>query len=312
MATKGSCSLSVVIRVHGRQPYLLNSIHSALSQVTSFSFDVWLILDRPDPQVYEDLETISDSRLKVYHPKSVGPAEPVNELFEFLSGDLVAILDADDMMEPNRLQLQYEFLAKNQEVAVVGSSVFLIDERGNRFGVKIFPTDRHTIYEQRYRKLPVAHPSIVFRKSSIIDVGSYRSYYDFAEDFDLWLRVLDRYEIANLNEFLTSYRIHPKQTTSTFLEKNVLAAVAARISGKRRSKGLIDLSESTVPISKLMLDPRIFVEVKYRVTVRKCWNQASESIKDKNFKRLILPVIGLLFLDTPAVFRKLLQSGRST
>ena len=136
MATKGSCSLSVVIRVHGRQPYLLNSIHSALSQVTSFSFDVWLILDRPDPQVYEDLETISDSRLKVYHPKSVGPAEPVNELFEFLSGDLVAILDADDMMEPNRLQLQYEFLAKNQEVAVVGSSVFLIDERGNAIEIE--------------------------------------------------------------------------------------------------------------------------------------------------------------------------------
>jgi hypothetical protein len=60
-----------------------------------------------------------------------------------------------------------------------------------------------------------------------------------------------------------------------------------------------------------MLDPRIFVEVKYRVTVRKCWNQASESIKDKNFQRLILPVIGLLLLDTLAVFRKLLQSWRS-
>jgi hypothetical protein len=272
---------------------------------------VWLILDRPDPQVYLDLETITDSRLKIFLPKSAGPAEPINELFESVSCDLIAILDADDMMEANRLQLQFDFLAQNPQVAVVGSSVFLIDEKGNRFGVKVFPTDAHVIYEQRYRKMPVAHPSIVFRKSSIVEVGSYRSYYDFAEDFDLWLRVLDRYQISNLKEFLTSYRIHPKQTTNISLEKNVLAAVAARISGKRRSKGRLDLSERTVPISKLMFDPRIFLEVKYRVSVRKCWNQVSESIKSRKYRGLILPVIGLLFLDTRAVFRKLLRSRRS-
>jgi hypothetical protein len=76
----------------------------------------------------------------------------------------------------------------------------------------------------------------MFRRSVVEAVGGYR--FEFAEDYDLWLRISERFEIANLQEVLVLYRIHPEQVSLSRLGEMeqwrlaVQAAASARTAGR--------------------------------------------------------------------------------
>ena len=84
----------------------------------------------------------------------------------------------------------------SSEVSVVGSSVLLIDELGQIFGEKFYEANNLIIKERRFHSLPTAHPSAMFVRSRVIDAGGYRKFYDYSEDYDLWLRILEKYRLS--------------------------------------------------------------------------------------------------------------------
>jgi hypothetical protein len=56
---------------------------------------------------------------------------------------------------------------------------------------------------------PVGHPTVLFRRAAILEVGNYDPAMAW-EDYDLWLRLAQRYRLANLPEYLVNYRLHPQ------------------------------------------------------------------------------------------------------
>jgi hypothetical protein len=94
-----------------------------------------------------------------------------------------------------------------------------------------------------------AHSTVVMRASALKAVGGYRRAFLHAEDYDLWLRLIEVGEAANLSEPLTSLRTHEGQVTQAFLEQQVMSRLAAAAAARRRLSGGQDPLLSDEPVT---------------------------------------------------------------
>ncbi len=244
---KNRIGVSVLVRAHAEAPYLYEALQSITTQTTNCAIEVLIHLDRAAPLLFEQIDNFvrdyPELSLKVFESDSTGPAESLNFLIRQSNFDFLAILDSDDRMRPERIEKQLDFLLRNPEISIVGSAINIIDSAGHQIGQKGFLINPEDITDAKWKKLPVAQPSVLMLKSVIQSVGGYRQFYYPSEDYDLWLRVLEISKIANLSEILTDYRIHPLQVTSSRQFWNVSAGLAAKRSGKLRQRKKPEIQE---------------------------------------------------------------------
>jgi GT2 family glycosyltransferase len=144
----------------------------------------------------------------------------------------VAIAHADDIALSERFSRQAAFLDGHPRVAVVGSRVITIDGEGRRGSILRFPTDVRVIHTTLLHHNCLAHPSVMVRRAALEAVGGYR--FDAVEDYDLWLRISEGFDLANLGEPLVLYRIHEGQTSFLALEEMERRRLAVRAAARAR------------------------------------------------------------------------------
>ncbi len=123
------------------------------------------------------------------------------------SHDLVARMDADDIAVSDRFERQIAYFDSNHEVDVVGGHVGEFSTDPDKIlqvrKVQINPEEIRA--SSRFR-CPVNHPTVMFRRKSVLDAGNYRSYRSM-QDYELWMRMLSKgYQIANLDAVLVKFR----------------------------------------------------------------------------------------------------------
>jgi len=111
---------------------------------------------------------------------------------------------------PERLEKQVNFLDNNPDIGLVGSSAYLIDENGKIIKEEKVMTDNKTIKEHLLIGNQFFHSSVIYRKSIIESIGGYREEFKASQDYDLFLRICERFNVININEFLIKYRINSK------------------------------------------------------------------------------------------------------
>ena len=206
--------VTVVLPCHGSLPYMKETVDSLIQQ--SFpDFEVIVVNDRI---ATEDLEYIYglhkiDSRFKVVESYGLGISAALNTGIGLAKSNMISRIDADDTMDPHRLELQLGRISISKDILCVGTQLKIIDEFGKLLRYTRFPESSNQIREMMKIRNVVAHPSVMFRKEAVLMAGSYRSFFDGTEDYDLWLRLMKFGEIINLHEPLTSYRIHVSQET---------------------------------------------------------------------------------------------------
>ena len=94
----------------------------------------------------------------------------------------------------------------------------------------------------------------MFRKSNVLALGGYRSIYDGAEDYDLWLRLNNQKNIVNIPEYLTYFRIHENQSAQNNPELAILICSKIRIDTYNLESNLREKLTST-----LDLDSHVFL-----------------------------------------------------
>ncbi len=206
--------VTVVLPCHGSLPYIKETVDSLIHQ--SFpDFEVIVVNDRI---AAKDLEYIYglhkiDSRFKVVESRGLGISAALNTGIELAKSNLISRIDADDAMDPHRLEFQLGRISISKDVLCVGTQLKIVDEFGKLVRYTRFPESSNQIREMMKIRNVVAHPSVMFRKEAVLMAGSYRSFFDGTEDYDLWLRLMKFGEIINIHEPLTSYRIHASQET---------------------------------------------------------------------------------------------------
>jgi glycosyltransferase involved in cell wall biosynthesis len=206
--------VSVIIPVHGDSPHLSSTIESIKKQ--SFKeFECVIILDRASREIelYVRNVALDSDNFKVVVSKNPGISHALNTGIRESSGEFIARIDADDMMRKDRLALQKNFLERHQEVVCVGSQVTKINVNGIRIGRSSYPVSNKQISSTLLFRNCIAHPSVMYRRSSILEVSGYRPDFDGVEDYDLWLRLSMIGQIRNIQLTLTSYRVWDNQVT---------------------------------------------------------------------------------------------------
>lgn len=185
-----------------------------------------------------------DPRIRAVELPHVGRAEALNAGCKLARGTYIAILDADDVALPERFERQTAFLQQHLEVALVGSAVEKISVDGRSCGTVTFPTQSEDIKERLPKEGCIAHSTVVMAADAVRGVGGYRRAFPPAEDYDLWLRLAERHEIANLPDVLVRYRVHQHQVSRDQVERHTLSVLGARVAARSRRETGVDPTEN--------------------------------------------------------------------
>ncbi len=135
-----------------------------------------------------------------------GLAYGLNQCLKQAKGTYIARMDADDISEKTRLQIQKEFLDKHLEYAFVGLGAKLFDEQGF-WGIRFMP--KHPNRKDFLKYSPYIHPSVMFRKKVLEEANGYQVSKDTlrCEDYELFMRLycMGQYG-CNIKQTLFSYR----------------------------------------------------------------------------------------------------------
>ena len=153
---------------------------------------------------------VKDSRIKIFNNSvNKGIIYTRNKLFDLSSSEYLAICDADDIYDPQRLQIQLDFLARNKKVDAVGS-YFKKGVEGN--STCKLPLQNNLIKAYLHLKNVIPNPVAFIRKCSLTKKRlKYTEDFKYASDFDFWLKFSEAGRLANIDKTLFSYRIHSQQ-----------------------------------------------------------------------------------------------------
>ncbi len=260
--------VSILMPTFNAAETLPETMDSLLSQ-SHTDFEIVVVDDGSSDQTPKMLEifTGKDERIKLFRRNHQGVIPASNFGLEQCSGEFVARMDADDISMPNRLSLQAAYLKSHESVSLVASLIEGFPAKDIREGYRIYIewlnsmiTDKQ-IKDQIYVESPFAHPSVMYRKNAVEELGGYQEH-GWAEDYDLWLRMAQSGMIfAKIPEILVRWRDHPQRLTRTdsryslsnFLrakahyllqgplkDRDALIIWGAGMMGKRLSKFLLD------------------------------------------------------------------------
>jgi len=151
--------------------------------------------------LYPDMFTI------VSVEENKGLANALNVGIQHCRNELIARMDADDISQPKRCEkILYEF-ENNRELVVCGCNIDeFYGESTNVKTSRVVPVEYESIKKFMRRRQPFNHPTVMYKKSKIIEVGGYLAL-KRKEDFDLFSRLLcDGCYVKNINESLYLYR----------------------------------------------------------------------------------------------------------
>jgi hypothetical protein len=196
----------------------------------------------------------ADSRIRILRQENRGLIESLNRGFAAATGTYIARMDADDLAKPYRLEKQLDFLNKNPSIGLVGGAVEIIDAEARVLGTIRLPSEPKRV-RRHMRELgcALAHPTVLFSRSILRDLGGFRKAYRHAEDYDLWLRMLEKVDLANLDEVLLGYRRHEASISFKNAKQQALSALCARTTAKFRLEGRPDPTSNVDLITEAVL-----------------------------------------------------------
>jgi len=207
--------ITVIMAAHNAGAHLNEAVRSILEQ-TFQDFEIIIINDASIDETEKILERFTDPRMMIIrNSKNIGPAGSRNEALAIARGNYIAIMDADDLSLPMRFESQLNFLESNPDYALVGSYAYQIDESGQYLSVIKTQTANEEIRKVLVLRNNFVHGSVMIRRSVLLEMGGYDKRFKYAHDYDLFLRIAERYQIANLSEPLYCWRSSSSQISSS-------------------------------------------------------------------------------------------------
>ncbi|WP_105180642.1 glycosyltransferase [Pseudoalteromonas sp. T1lg21] len=189
-------NFSVLMSVYHREtPAYLDACLASLFKQTHKATEVVLVIDGP---ISRELHEVIDqwqpplNIVKVQLEKNVGLGLALKHGLKHCNYDLVARMDSDDICFPERFARQLEVFASDPELSICGSNIDEIDsETEELISVRKVPEYHPKILSSSIGKNPFNHVSIMFKKSAVVNSGSYQDM-PLMEDWYLWLRMLEK------------------------------------------------------------------------------------------------------------------------
>ncbi|MBD0346999.1 MAG: glycosyltransferase [Coleofasciculus sp. Co-bin14] len=189
-------TISVIIPAYNAERTILETIASVQKQTFS-DFELIVINDGSTDRTLELLNTIQDTRLKVFSYSNGGLPTARNRGISHATGEFITFLDADDLWTPDKLELQLAALQQHPEAGVAYSWTHYMNEKGESFHA-----GKPVLYEGNvYANLLIENfldsgSNPLIRRQAIESVGEFDPTLKSCEDWEYWLRLAARWHFV--------------------------------------------------------------------------------------------------------------------
>lgn len=219
-------AISVVIPVYNNGPYIVAAVDSVLGQ-TRPATEIVVVDDGSTDWTSKALVPYRQ-HIKYVYQKNRGEPAARNRGIQESNCNYIAFLDGDDLWEPNKLELQIEYLKAHPECALVYTDMSTFNENGiidpsvkERLRMQL-PTGR--IFANLIARPHFGSGTVMVRRECFHEVGGFDETLLVGSDYEMWLRIAYQFEIGVVDSPLLKYRHH--------------AAMSTRGTGVRMSNGV--------------------------------------------------------------------------
>jgi len=225
------------------------TLHQALASVFSQEgvvFDFLAVDDGSTDRSLEILKEQHDPRLLVHALEHHGLCASMNHAIQFASAhgyEYLIRMDSDDVSKAGRFERLIRFMDTNPTCAAVSSNCeyFMSDGRGGGTST-VSVRGQQIAFEIRHGLRGLIQGACCFRVADLVAVGGYRLQFKAAEDADLFLRLVERFELGNVSDCLYQIRVNPCSRSRSNYRQNVLYSHYALDCARRRTRGQTERS----------------------------------------------------------------------
>lgn len=216
--------VTVLMPVYNGAPYLREAIESILAQ-TYINFEFIIINDGSTDDTEKIIKSYKDERIRYHYHPNMGVSRSLNKGIGMAMGEYIRRHDADDISEPDMLEKQMQFLSDHPEISFVSTQCAFMTNRSkiaNKYRqpkIPLFENKEYQIVkkEQFNPYSPIVHGTVLGSTSIFKEMGGYRTEFLTSEDNDLWLRIIEKYQFAVLND--CPYYLRLSSTSATQMHK---------------------------------------------------------------------------------------------
>lgn len=200
--------ISIGIPFFNAECYLEGAIKSIIQQ----SLKDWELILVDDGSTDNSLDIArsfaqKDTRIRVISD-SLNKKLPyrLNQIIKESKGEYIARMDADDLIHPDRLRIQLEFLENNKNFDLVSTGIISINDKNQIKGIRKVD-EIYSEFSEIKRHYPIVHASILARKTWY-SRNNYNTKMPRSQDYELWCRAISKNDLklAVLPEALYYYR----------------------------------------------------------------------------------------------------------
>lgn len=217
---------SVIVPTYNQDQYLGEALDTLLAQ-TFTNWEAVIVNDGSTDNTKDVIEKylLLDKRFRAFHKENGGVATALNVGIENAKGEWICWLSSDDWYEADKLEHHYNAIAENPDIKFFISHWFIyLQQTGQKIkqGLWLDIPDKEFQVSRFFLANYVHGNSIAINKTVFQNVGVFDEALRQGQDFDMWLRIAAKYQVHFIDKRTCVTRIHPTQTTNTFVEGGVL------------------------------------------------------------------------------------------
>jgi len=205
--------ITVLINSYNGEKTIYQTIESALSQ-TYKNYEILIIDDASSDNTINLIKKFKNKKIRLYrNKKNIGLGKSRVFAESKIRGEYVSILDQDDIWHKNKIKSQLKIFLKDKRVGLVATGYKLIDKTNKVICLENKYYNKKNFINYLSFKNIFAHSTIMYRTKYAKSVGWYSNKLIYAQDYDLTLKILQKYEFKFLKNFLAKIRVNPKSMT---------------------------------------------------------------------------------------------------
>ncbi|MDX2254096.1 MAG: glycosyltransferase [Pseudanabaenaceae cyanobacterium bins.39] len=221
--------VTVLMPVYNGEKYLREAIDSILNQ-TFRDFEFLIIDDGSSDRSLEIINSYQDHRISlVRNETNLGLITTLNKGLSLARGEYIARMDCDDISFCDRLEKQVAYLDAHPEISLLGTNAQIINVENIQQEICESVTGNNYIKWRMLFGCPFIHPTVMMRKKSVDLVNGYEcsgieiinKANNYCEDYNLWRKVINKFQADNLPEVLLYLRKHESNVSNLFLEQQI-------------------------------------------------------------------------------------------
>lgn len=276
----------VVMPLFNAASYVEKAVDSIFSQSYS-NYQLLIVDDGSFDGSSEIVSRYVGEKITILSQSNSGPSIAMNRAIQYAHEKqipFIARMDADDLSMPTRLEIQHRLMCENPSAAACSSNCYYIDSETEEIIATSTTSSRSSLikWEVQNGLRGMIQGATLFRTLALVEVGGYRPRFRHAEETDLFLRLIEKFDLVNAKEYLYKIRINKNSLSMSDVRKNLLYHFYALECSRNRR---VDKVEDDFETFTREMDWKLSVHVRREEFILSLWRS---NIAKRNYLYLIL------------------------